>query len=37
VIADHRKTKRHQWSGAIAAENNYPEVTKVVSSNAEAK
>ena len=37
MIADHRRTKRHQPSGAIAEENSCPEVTKVVSSSAEAK
>ena len=37
MIADHRRTKRHQLSGAIAIENNCPEVTKAISSNAEAK
>ena len=34
MIADRRRTKRHQPSGAIAAENNCPEVTKVVFSRA---
>ena len=33
MIADHRRTKRHQPSGAIAIE-NCPEVTEVVSSRA---
>ena len=37
MIANHRRTKRHQPSGAIAAENSCPEVTEVVSSSAEAK
>ena len=37
VIADHRGTKGHQSSEAIVAENSCPEVTKVVSSSAEAK
>ena len=36
-MAGHRRTKRHQPSGAIALENNCHEVTKVVSSSAEAK
>ena len=37
MIADHRRTKGHQPSRAIAAGNSYPEVTKVVSSSVEAK
>jgi len=37
VIADHGWTKRHQPSKAIAIENSCPEVTKAISSSAEAK
>jgi len=37
VIANHRRTKRNQPSGAIAAENNCPEVTEVVYRSAEAR
>ena len=37
MIADHRRTKRHQPSEAIVAENSGPKVTEVVSSSAEAK
>jgi len=37
VIADHKRTKRYQPSGAIAAENSCPKLTEVVSSSAEAK
>ena len=37
MIANHRRTKRNQPSGAIAAENHCPEVTVVVSNSAEAK
>ena len=37
MIANHRRTKRHQPSGAIATKNSCLEVTEVVSSSAEAK
>jgi len=37
MIADHRRTKRHQLSRAITTENNGPEVIDTVSSNTEAK
>ena len=37
MIANHRRTKRHQPSKAITVENSYPEVTKVVSSSAKDK
>jgi len=37
MIADHKRTKRHQSSTAIAAENNCPDMTKAVLSSAEAK
>ena len=37
MIADHRRTKRHQPSGAIAAENCCPEVTEAISSSTETK
>ena len=37
MIANHRRTKGHQLSGAIAAENSCPEVIEVVSSSAEAR
>ena len=33
-MIDHRRTKGHQLSGEIAAENNCLEVTEVVSSRA---
>ena len=37
MIADHKRTKRHQSSGAITTEKNCPKVTEVVSSSVEAK
>ena len=37
MIADQRRTKRHQPSGAIATKNSCPEVTEAVSSSAAAK
>lgn len=37
MVVDHRRTKRHQLSGARATENHCPKVTEVVSSSAKAK
>ena len=37
MVIDHRRTKRHQPSRTIAAENSCPEVTKAVSSSVKAK
>jgi len=37
VIADHRKTKGHQPSGAITTKNSCPKVIEAVSSRVEAK